>query len=167
MPSSDQPECPFCRDLNSLQALPPDTVVWEFPHSVAFLGTWQYYQGYCILVARRHVTELFHLEDEVRREYMDEMCILAKAIFECFQPAKLNYELLGNQVPHLHWHIFPRYADDRHALQPVWQRLARVARDEERQKLESGKIDRHKIVAKLREILTRWLSSSQSTVPDP
>ena len=45
------------------------------------------------------------------------MCLLARAIETAFRPHKLNYELLGNQVPHLHWHLFPRYADDPDALQ--------------------------------------------------
>ena len=43
------PDCPFCRTLADLDALPDDKVVWHFPNSVAVLGPWQYYPGYCIL----------------------------------------------------------------------------------------------------------------------
>src|SRR5436190_13487786 len=105
-------DCLFCRKLGSLRELPADEVVWQFPHSVAFLGPWQFYRGYCVLVSRRHATELSQLNDAERRGYLDEMCLLAAAIEAVAQPHKLNYELVGNQVPHLHWHLFPRSKDD-------------------------------------------------------
>ena len=136
-------DCPFCRKLADLDALPPGEVVWRFPHGVALLGTWQYYQGYCLLIARRHATELSGLDAEERRAYLDEMCFLARAIEECFRPRKLNYELLGNQVPHLHWHLFPRRDDDPDARKPVWLALDRAERDAaERRRLETGPRDR-------------------------
>src|ERR1700738_4657617 len=100
--------CLFCEKLSALGELPGDEVVWQFSHSVALLGPWQYYHGYCILVARRHATELSQLADEERQAYLGEMCLLARVLAECFRPRKMNYELLGNQVGHLHWHLFPR-----------------------------------------------------------
>jgi diadenosine tetraphosphate (Ap4A) HIT family hydrolase len=36
------------------------------------------------------------------------------------QPTKVNLASLGNQVPHLHWHVIPRFADDAHFPDPVW-----------------------------------------------
>jgi diadenosine tetraphosphate (Ap4A) HIT family hydrolase len=149
-------DCPFCRKLLSVKELPPEDVVWQFPHSVALLGPWQFYRGYCILVARNHATELSGLDDAGRRAYLDEMCLLAGAIEECFRPHKLNYELLGNQVPHLHWHLFPRSADDPEALKPVWLALDRAERDDdERRRLTALPHDRTAIAAALRQTLTR------------
>ena len=104
--------CPFCQKVATLEALAADEHVWTFPHSVALLGPWQYYTGYCVLVARCHATELSQLSDNERRGYLDEMCLLARAIEAVFRPHKLNCELLGNQVPHLHWHLFPRALTD-------------------------------------------------------
>jgi diadenosine tetraphosphate (Ap4A) HIT family hydrolase len=147
--SALDPACPFCRRLGALDT---EDVVAEFPHSVALLGTWQHYHGYCLLVSRRHATELDQLEDAERRGFLDEMCRLARAIGECFRPHKLNYELLGNQVPHLHWHIFPRYADDPEALRPVWLALDRAERHEtERRRLETGPVERTRTLALLRQ----------------
>ena len=137
-----------------LNELPADEVVWEFPNSVALLGPWQYYHGYCILVARRHAIELFQLSDNERRAYFDEMCSLARGIVACFGPHKLNYELLGNQVPHLHWHLFPRYRHDPDALQPVWLALNRAERDErEQRRLQVGPRDRAATADTLRQHL--------------
>ncbi len=132
-------DCPFCRNLSDLDSQGSEELVWQFPHSVAILGPWQYYQGYCILVARTHATELSQLPDAERVGYFNEMCQLARAIGKAFHPRKLNYELLGNQVPHLHWHVFPRYDHDPEALKPVWLALDRAERDEsERQRLRTG-----------------------------
>lgn len=145
------PDCPFCRKL---QAPPVEDVVWNFPHSVAVLGPWQYYHGYCILIARRHATELSGLDEAERRSYLDEMCLLAHAIELCFRPHKLNYELLGNQVPHLHWHLLPRCADDPARLQPVWLALDQAERDPAiRHRLETGPQKRSVTRAALRQQL--------------
>jgi diadenosine tetraphosphate (Ap4A) HIT family hydrolase len=153
-------DCPFCRQLADLAALRPavvrSPVVWPFPHSVALLGTWQFYHGYCVLICRRHATELSRLPDDVRRGYLDELCLLARAIEKTFRPAKLNYELLGNQVPHLHWHIFPRYADDPDARRPVWFTLDRAETDAAlRRSLEAGRQPPETTTAALQQALTR------------
>jgi diadenosine tetraphosphate (Ap4A) HIT family hydrolase len=67
----------------------------------------------------------------------------------------MNYELLGNQVPHLHWHLFPRYADDPDRLKPVWLALDQAERDAALcARLEIGRSDRAMTVAALRHHLT-------------
>jgi diadenosine tetraphosphate (Ap4A) HIT family hydrolase len=148
------PDCPFCRKLAELEALPPDELVWRFPHSVALLGPWQFYHGYCVLVARRHARELSELPDDVRRASLDEMCLLARAIEHAVRPHKLNYELLGNQVPHLHWHLLPRSLDDPARSSPVWLALDDAERDTElRQRLSTGPTGRHQTIDRLRQSL--------------
>jgi diadenosine tetraphosphate (Ap4A) HIT family hydrolase len=118
------------------------------------LGAWQYYHGYCTLVSRTHATELSQLADGERRGYLEEMCVLARAIEAYARPHKLNYEMLGNQVPHLHWHIFPRSAADPDVLKPVWLALDRAERDPElRERYEAGPRKREAISADLRQHL--------------
>jgi diadenosine tetraphosphate (Ap4A) HIT family hydrolase len=147
-------DCPFCRKLVDPEQVPEADRVWSFPHSVALLGTHQFYRGYCVLIARRHATELHQLADDVRRAYLDEMCLLARALSSCYRPHKLNYELLGNQVPHLHWHLFPRYQDDPDLLRPVWLALDRAERDADlRARLEGPAGERPAIRAALRQQL--------------
>ncbi len=147
--------CVFCSKLANLAELPDEDVVWQFPHSVALLGPWQYYHGYCILIARGHATELSQLTFEDRHAYFEEMCQLARAIEVAFQPRKMNYELLGNQVPHLHWHLFPRRADDPAALKPVWLALECLeTSDGERRRLQTGPTSRAETTALLRRHLS-------------
>jgi diadenosine tetraphosphate (Ap4A) HIT family hydrolase len=150
------PDCPFCLRLRTNDESAASEVVWRFPRSVALLGPWQYYHGYCVLVAGRHAEELTDLPADERRAYFDEMCLLAQAIQACCRPHKLNYELLGNRVRHLHWHLFPRYLDDPDRLRAVWPSIERAERDPEwRRRLETGRAERGRTAADLRETLER------------
>jgi diadenosine tetraphosphate (Ap4A) HIT family hydrolase len=144
-------DCHFCRRLSA----PGDPeVVAEFPQSVIFLGRWQYYHGYCLLVSRRHAAELHELPERDRRAFLEEMCFVARAVCEAFRPHKLNYELLGNQVPHLHWHLFPRYDNDPDRLKPVWLAIEKAEVDDAlRRRLEIGPADRLTTAGILREKL--------------
>jgi len=52
-----------------------------------------------------------------------------QALRDTLRPDKINLASLGNQVPHLHWHVIPRFVDDAHFPDPVWaaRRRAGVA----------------------------------------
>jgi diadenosine tetraphosphate (Ap4A) HIT family hydrolase len=91
------------------------------PTAVAVLGSDQHYAGYTLIIARRHATELYHLPDAESTAYFQDMLRVARAIDRAFSPRKMNYELLGNTVAHLHWHLFPRYADDPNPTRPTWE----------------------------------------------
>lgn len=122
--------CLFCtltRQLETAEAVtdPGSGATYRkiraFPASVAVLGPDQFYRGYTLVIARTHARELYHLPEEESTRYFREMLAVARAIDAAFQPRKLNYELLGNTVPHLHWHLFPRHADDPAPLRPTWE----------------------------------------------
>jgi diadenosine tetraphosphate (Ap4A) HIT family hydrolase len=156
--------CGFCRKLAGPDAFAAEDVVWHFPHSVAILGLWQFYQGYTVLVARTHASELSQLAPPIRMAYLEEMCVLARAIEAAFQPRKLNYELLGNQVPHLHWHLFPRASEDPEHLQPVWIALDRAERDpDEKARLQQPRLplNRSATVARLQQHLSTLAGSME------
>lgn len=70
-------------------------------------------RGYSIVTWRgRHVAEPTELTDEEAAVWWKELVAVGRALERHFEPVKLNYELLGNSVPHLHAHVLPRYADD-------------------------------------------------------
>ncbi len=140
--------------METIEEFGNSDVVWRFPHSVALLGMWQYYQGYCLLISRNHAEELNDLPADERRGYLDELCVLAQAIQTCHRPHKLNYELLGNQVRHLHWHVFPRYLDDPDRQSAVWLSIERALREEAwRRRMETGREERATTAANLRQTL--------------
>jgi diadenosine tetraphosphate (Ap4A) HIT family hydrolase len=70
-------------------------------------------RGLAIAVFRgRHVAEPTELTDAEAAVYGREVLAVGRAIEAAFAPVKMNYDLLGNSVPHLHTHVVPRYADD-------------------------------------------------------
>lgn len=97
-----------------------DLRIIEMEHTCVMLNRDQFFPGYTFVFARDHVTELFHLSSEIRNVLMAEVSSVAAALYEVFQPAKINYELLGNMVPHMHWHIVPRFTSDPLWPRPIW-----------------------------------------------
>ncbi|HEY3184569.1 MAG TPA: HIT family protein [Gaiellaceae bacterium] len=70
-------------------------------------------RGYTIVVWRgRHVAEPTELSQDEAARYWLEVVRVAWALEKHLEPVKMNYNLLGNQLPHLHTHVLPRYADD-------------------------------------------------------
>jgi len=87
----------------------------------AYLHDDQFFPGWTVLVFCRHATELFHLAPTERMQLIEEVNLVAKVLSQVYETRKINYELLGNQLPHIHWHIIPRLATDPAPLEPVWR----------------------------------------------
>ena len=97
-----------------------DLHVVDLDLSRVFLHEDQFFPGYVLLVLRRHVTELYDLPAPERATLMEEVSRVAQALARVFRPVKMNYELLGNLVPHIHWHLVPRLATDPGLRAPIW-----------------------------------------------
>ncbi len=98
----------------------PDHRVAELGLSVAYLNEDQFFPGWTILVLKRHATELWELAQPERAALIEEVSAVAEALARALGAVKINYELLGNQVPHIHWHLLPRLPDDPAPQGPVW-----------------------------------------------
>jgi len=132
----------------------PDWVA-ELPRSWLTLGDAQFYRGYCVLLAKRHATELHAMPRGEAHEMLDEILAVGRTLAEVLKPLKLNYECLGNQEPHVHWHIFPRYLDDTLRLAPVW------ARPEAERKVALGDGARVELITAIRSELVRRLPAAR------
>jgi diadenosine tetraphosphate (Ap4A) HIT family hydrolase len=108
--------CTMCRRWNEATELQ----ICELEYSFVVLNRDQYFPGYTLLFTKQHVTELFHLEQTIRAGLMEEVSRVAGALFNVFQPDKINYELLGNMVPHMHWHLVPRFSTEPLWPRPIW-----------------------------------------------
>lgn len=75
-----------------------------------------------------HVAEFSDLPASDRQHCMEAVALVEKALREQLQPTKINLAALGNMVPHLHWHVIPRYHDDRHFPESVWGAAQREGR---------------------------------------
>ena len=102
-------------------AAPGPLLIAELETARAYLHEDQFFPGYVLLVLRRHATELYELPARERALHLEEVSRVAQALARVFQPVKMNYELLGNQVPHIHWHLVPRLTTDPDLRQPIWR----------------------------------------------
>jgi diadenosine tetraphosphate (Ap4A) HIT family hydrolase len=84
------------------------------------------YPGFARVIWNEHVREVSDLADEDRLLLNEAVFKLEQAVREVMQPLKVNVASLGNVVPHLHWHVIPRYADDAHFPAPVWAQAVRA-----------------------------------------
>jgi len=110
---------PFCKACSGKWPR-TDHFLSDCGHTTAYLHEDQFFSGWTVLVMKRHATELFHLSIEERAGMIEEVARVAEVLAREYRAIKVNYELLGNQVPHIHWHLIPRLKDDPAPLDPVW-----------------------------------------------
>jgi len=106
-------DCPLCAAI----ALTHDqdehgVTLVRTTSSLVRLSRNQRARGYCVVVAGRHVVEPFDLPPAESRSFFEDVLATARALQRSCAPIKVNYQLLGNLIPHLHCHVVPRYADD-------------------------------------------------------
>jgi len=81
--------------------------------------------GFCRVIWNRHVSEMSELTYGERDLLMNLVFAVERAIKSTMEPFKINLASLGNQVPHLHWHVIPRYKDDAFFPNTAWSARAR------------------------------------------
>jgi|SRR5271156_3359947 len=114
--------CGICSLIERCRSRTFADFVAELPHSFVILGDAQFYRGYCVVLAKHHVNEVHLMPADDARALFDETIAVGRAIALATRPLKLNYECLGNQEPHVHWHVFPRFETDAMRAAPVWMR---------------------------------------------
>ena len=116
-------DCPLCLRVEETKNGKYPFLITEFKNSYLYLGEHQFYRGYCILVTKQHFREMIDLPIEQRNELFSEMMMTQDLIQRVFNPKKMNLCSLGNVVDHIHWHFFPRYADDLNFKNPPWLQM--------------------------------------------
>ena len=85
------------------------------------------YPGFCRVILNRHAREMTDLEPAERDALMRVVFEVEAAIRESMGVDKMNLASLGNMTPHVHWHVVPRFRDDRHYPGPIWAAPKREA----------------------------------------
>jgi diadenosine tetraphosphate (Ap4A) HIT family hydrolase len=134
--------CPLCHPAN-------ETVLWQDDRCRVILVDDADYPGFCRVIWGGHVKEMTDLAEPERLHLMTVTVAVEKALRELLQPDKINLASLGNQVPHLHWHVIPRFTDDAHFPDPVWATRKRATR--------AAPMDRLKLAEQLRQRLSDHL----------
>ena len=106
-------DCVICNNPDGR----PRNVLVELPRSWVTAGPEACLPGYVCVVSRRHVEEPFDLNDG--EAWWAECMLVAQALSAELRPKKMNYEIHGNTIPHLHLHLFPRTDDDPFVGRPI------------------------------------------------
>jgi diadenosine tetraphosphate (Ap4A) HIT family hydrolase len=112
MPDHD-PHCPLCLETGGAALWRDDdlrVVEVEEPH----------YPGYTRVIWNRHVAEMTDLSAAQRDHVMRVVWEVERAQRAELRPDKINVASLGNMVAHVHWHIIPRWREDRHFPDAIW-----------------------------------------------
>ncbi|BAL22473.1 HIT (histidine triad) family protein [Azoarcus sp. KH32C] len=134
-------DCPLCPATQ-------ETVLWRDGSCRVILIDDPDYPGFCRVVWNVHVAEMTDLTASEQRHLLNVVLATEAALRQLMRPDKINLASFGNVVPHLHWHVIPRFADDRHFPQPVW---GTPEREGTRRAVPSIELLAHTIVATLTE----------------
>jgi diadenosine tetraphosphate (Ap4A) HIT family hydrolase len=102
-------------------------LLWQDEFSRAVLVDDNDYPGFCRVILKRHVKEMTELTNADRIRLMNVVFAVETTVGELARPDKINLASFGNAVPHLHWHVIPRWRSDRHFPKPVWANAERAA----------------------------------------
>ena len=85
------------------------------------------YPGFCRVIWNAHIKEMSDLPAPAQFKLWRIINAVEQVVRQNFQPDKVNLASFGNMVPHLHWHIIPRWRDDPHFPEPIWGKVQRDA----------------------------------------
>lgn len=113
-------DCEFCRDNEGVGST-HGSVVRDLRVARWVLARNQYIRGYSVLILKYHAIEFCALDRGVRQDLSEDIADASRALMGVLRPIKLNLEMQGNVVPHLHCHIKPRFETDRPGHARIFQ----------------------------------------------
>jgi diadenosine tetraphosphate (Ap4A) HIT family hydrolase len=111
--------CPLCSPTADIE------ILWQDDFCRIVLLNDADYPAYCRVELIEHIKEMTDLAPENRARMMKVVFAVEAAMREVINPDKINLASLGNKTPHLHWHIIPRFADDKHFPNSHWGEIVR------------------------------------------
>ena len=103
----------FCTRGTPLHAIAETPDVWVTAAPDAALP------GYVCVVSKTHVVEPFDLDTDTSAAFWLACTRAARGARDAVSARKVNYEIHGNTIPHLHMHIYPRYPHDPFQGRPI------------------------------------------------
>ena len=106
-------DCPLCIEDGGICLVRTKQYRIVAPREPEFLGLIR-------VIWNEHVVEMTDLEISPRNDFMRAVYFVEESVRQMMNPDKINLASLGNVVPHLHWHIIPRWLDDSYFPLPIW-----------------------------------------------
>ena len=111
--------CPLCAEEGG-------ALVWRGAQLRVIRADEVGFPAFYRVVWNAHVAEFTDLQPPQRAHCMQAVALVEEALRAHLAPTKINLAALGNQVPHLHWHVIARFAWDSHFPGPVWAQPLRA-----------------------------------------
>jgi diadenosine tetraphosphate (Ap4A) HIT family hydrolase len=105
--------CPLCD-------VPAGAVLWKDAICRVVNAGEPDYPGFLRVILNAHIKEMTDLPPGDQQRLLQVVLTTEAALREVMAPDKINLASLGNVVPHLHWHVIPRFVEDPHFPNPVW-----------------------------------------------
>ena len=112
--------CEICARIKDIKNGNHPAFIAELPTGYAVLGDSQFFRGYTVFLCKSPAPDLEDLPRDFRFRFLHDMALVSEAVSKVVKPQKMNVESLGNVVPHLHFHLFPRVSSEAEPLKPVW-----------------------------------------------
>ena len=141
-------DCPLCTSTGG-------ELVWQDADHRVILADEPRHPGFCRVIWAAHVREMSDLPEADAARLMSTVLAVERVLRERLAPDKVNLASLGNVVPHLHWHVIPRWHDDSHFPDPVWA--------PQRREPPARAIDRPGLVEALRAVLGHKVSAKKQS----
>lgn len=107
-------DCLFCKILNKEI---PNYTVYEDENVLAFLDIFPCAKGHTVVIPKKHFENFFDINTETFQGIAAGLRAAAGRVQARLMPDGMNIginngEVAGQAVPHVHWHIIPRYQGD-------------------------------------------------------
>ncbi|QJR16892.1 HIT family protein [Usitatibacter palustris] len=126
-------DCELCRETGG-------TLLWQNDLCRVVAVEEADYPGFCRVIVNRHAKEMTDLTPDECTALLAVVLGVERAMRDTMQPDKMNLASLGNMTPHVHWHVIPRFADDRHFPGPVWAAAKREPNANAARRADAGRL---------------------------
>lgn len=116
----------------------PHIILWQDDFCRVVLLSDANYPAYCRVELLTHIKEMTDLPPPERARMMKTVFAVETAMREVVQPDKINLASLGNKTPHVHWHVIPRFENDKHFPDSHWGEAQRVGASRELSEAEKN-----------------------------
>lgn len=106
---NNENKCFYCERDQRLTDLMLE--ICELNVSTLYLFKEQTYKGRCVVAYKEHINELYELDEKQIELFIKDVAKVAAAIKKAFSPNKINYGAYSDKLPHLHFHVVPKYEE--------------------------------------------------------
>ena len=113
-------ECLFCKIVKGEL---PSSKIYEDEYTLAFLDLFPVNKGHSLVIPKEHYETIFDVPSEILSKVSSVMKNVADAVkkgvdADGISIAQSNGKDAGQVIPHIHFHIMPRFKDDGLKLWP-------------------------------------------------